>query len=108
MSTNPPEDMDGTQGPDPEHRLGTGAQTGIGTGIGCLSIVLAVPLLFVFAQVVGNFLVAMWVVFLLPVVIGIGLLFSMRTRGYGIGMLIASAAAWLIVLGPCVALLGGG
>jgi hypothetical protein len=86
--------------------LGTGAKIGIGSGIGCLSYVVALVL---FISAMSAFsqagTAAYFVIFGLPVLVGVALLFAPRTRGFGVGILIVAAASWLVVLGPCSALL---
>lgn len=94
--------------PQQERGLGNGAKVGIGTGIGCLSYIVAFVLfLSVISALSFAGTAAYFVIFGLPVLIGIGLLFSPRSRGIGVGMLIVSAAAWLIVIGPCIGLISG-
>jgi len=44
--------------------------------------------------------------FVLPVILGAVLLFWRKTRGIGVGVLIIAAAAWIVVIGPCLGLLG--
>lgn len=43
----------------------------------------------------------------LPLILGAVLLIWPKTRGIGVGVLIIAAAAWLVVIGPCLGLLGG-
>lgn len=43
----------------------------------------------------------------LPLILGAALLIWAKTRGIGVGVLIISAAAWLVVIGPCLGLLNG-
>ncbi|MGN7860230.1 hypothetical protein ACTJI8_06590 [Microbacterium sp. 22303] len=43
----------------------------------------------------------------LPLILGAVLLIWAKTRGIGVGVLIISAAAWLVVIGPCLGLLNG-
>jgi len=45
-------------------------------------------------------------VFVLPLILGAVLLFWRKTRGIGVGVLIIAAAAWIVVIGPCLGLLG--
>ncbi|MBW8763980.1 MAG: hypothetical protein JF592_15600 [Microbacterium sp.] len=86
--------------------LGNGAKIGIGSGIGCLSYVVAFFLFLGTMSVLSQAgPAAYFVIFGLPVLVGVGLLFSPRTRGFGVGILIVAAAGWLVVLGPCSTLL---
>nr|BFF10112.1 hypothetical protein GCM10025699_14150 [Microbacterium flavescens] len=48
----------------------------------------------------------LWPFILVPVLAGL-LMFSQRWRRFATGVLIVSAATWLIVIGPCLGLLGG-
>jgi hypothetical protein len=43
----------------------------------------------------------------LPLILGAVLLIWPKTRGIGVGVLIVSAAAWIVVIGPCLGLLNG-
>ncbi|MFJ6678269.1 hypothetical protein ACIQLK_03965 [Microbacterium sp. NPDC091382] len=78
---------------------------GIGAGIGCGAYVLG-GLLAIGLISVG--LIGFLAPFVIIAVVGIALMFSARTRGIGTGILIVTAAAWILVLGPCVALLSPG
>lgn len=81
---------------------------GAGFGLGCAAYVLGVPIMLASASAMaaaGAFGV-LWPFILIAVVSAL-LMISERTRRVGTGMLIASAAAWIIVIGPCVGLLGG-
>lgn len=90
----------------PRSGLGEGAKIGIGTGIGCVSYVLAFFLFLGTASALSRAGgAAYFVSFGIPVLVGIGLLFARRTRGFGVGILIISAAAWLVVIGPCAGLM---
>lgn len=82
-----------------------GAGVGIGTGIGCGAYVLA-GLLAIALISVG--LIGFLIPFVIIAVVGIALMFSPRTRPIGTGILIVTAAAWILVLGPCVALIAPG
>lgn len=90
----------------PRSGLGEGAKIGIGSGIGCVSYILALGLFIgtmsALSQAGGA---AYFVFFGIPVLVGAGLLFARRTRGVGVGILIISAAAWLVVIGPCAGLM---
>jgi hypothetical protein len=86
--------------------MGDGAKIGIGSGIGCVSYIVALVLFMgtmsALSQAGGA---AYFVFFGIPLLVGVGLLFARKTRGFGVGILIISAAAWLVVLGPCAGLL---
>lgn len=43
----------------------------------------------------------------IPLIVATALSIPSRTRRIGIGVFIAAAAAWLIVLGPCIAIVNG-
>ncbi|MEV8025859.1 hypothetical protein [Microbacterium sp. NPDC080220] len=86
-------------------RLSFGAGVGIGTGIGCGAYVLG-GLLAIALISVG--LIGFLAPFVIIAVVGVALMFSARTRPIGTGILIVTAAAWILVLGPCVALLAPG
>jgi hypothetical protein len=75
-------------------------------GIGCGAYVLGGVLAFATISVIGNIFGLLWP-FVIIAIVAVALMFSPRTRPYGTGILIVTAAAWIIVLGPCVALLGG-
>lgn len=81
---------------------------GAGFGIGCAAYVLGIPIMLasLTATAAAGFFGILWP-FILIVVVSALLMFSERTRRVGAGMLIASAAAWIIVIGPCIGLLGG-
>lgn len=86
--------------------LGEGAKIGIGSGIGCVSYVLALVLFIGTMSALSQAGAAAYFVFFgIPVLVGAGLLFARRTRGFGVGILIISAAAWLVVIGPCAGLM---
>ncbi|MFI8633334.1 hypothetical protein ACIGEP_12135 [Microbacterium sp. NPDC077663] len=82
-----------------------GAGVGIGTGIGCGAYVLGGLLAI---ALISTGLVGFLIPFVIIAVVGIALMFSARTRPIGTGILIVTAAAWILVLGPCVALLAPG
>ncbi|QEW02560.1 hypothetical protein [Microbacterium lushaniae] len=92
------------QPPGDRRRFGRGIAAGLGIGCGAyvLGIVLALGTLGVASTIFGF----LWP-FIAIAVVSIALMFSPRTRPYGTGMLIMTGAAWLIVIGPCIALLGG-
>ena len=83
-----------------------GGRIGIGVGLGCGAYVLGVVLLFATAGIIGNAYGWLWP-FLTIAAVAIVMMFFRRTRGIATGILIASAAAWIVVLGPCLAILNG-
>jgi hypothetical protein len=54
----------------------------------------------------GGILVLLWP-FLLIAVAAIVMMFFRATRPYATGVLIIAAAMWLVIIGPCIVLLGG-
>lgn len=99
------------QGPPPRKRPSLGA----GVGIGFAALFVAVLLLIFGSPVVGWLYELGWDIgifgflwpFILIVVVGVVLMFSQKWRRFATGYLIVTAAFWLIVLGPCIALLSG-
>ncbi|GGI46263.1 hypothetical protein BCL57_001324 [Agromyces flavus] len=91
----------------PAPGLSTGAGIGIGSGIGCGAVAIAFVLgvLLAAGQATGSGL-TLAIVCAVPLLVGIGLLFSRRTRSVGIGVLIVASAAWIVLIGPCVGVLG--
>jgi hypothetical protein len=79
---------------------------GVGPGIatGCGLQVLAFVLFSLTAGVIGTFFGLVWP-FVLVTVASAGLMFSRRWRRFATGALIVCAATWIIVIGPCIALL---
>ncbi len=77
---------------------------GIGCGVYVLLGMLMLPLISagLFAGFGGLILY-----FLIPAIIGVVVAASERARRVGLGMLIAAAATWLVVIGPCMGLLSG-
>ncbi|MFE6997224.1 hypothetical protein ACFVAE_14765 [Microbacterium sp. NPDC057659] len=97
--------------PEPYNPAGTrkpGPGMGAGFGIGCAAYVLGIPIMLasLSATAAAGALGVLWP-FIVILVISALLMISERTRRVGAGMLIASAAAWIIVIGPCIGLLGG-
>jgi hypothetical protein len=81
-----------------------------GVGLGCGGYILLVALIFV--PEVWGFLFSgsgptLLIYLAIPVAIGLVLLAIPDVRRLGAGVLIAAAASWLIVIGPCIALSGG-
>ncbi|WP_251443618.1 hypothetical protein [Microbacterium sp. USTB-Y] len=93
-----------TGAPAPRSGLGFGAGIGVGTAVGCVSMILALILFFSLANLGMAFSIGAVV---LPLILGAVLLIWRQTRGIGVGVLIISAAAWIIVIGPCLGLLNG-
>lgn len=91
---------------------GAGALWG-GVGIGCASYMLLALMMIFLVELVGRMqdvigpIPALIIYFSIPALVGVGLAIALKTRKFGIGMLIAAAASWLIVLGPCIGLLNG-
>ncbi len=86
----------------------TGKDVGIGAGIGCGLSLLAFLLGFALLSAGLTFLgTGIAGVGLLPVLVGVVMLFFPRARGLGVGVLIVSSALWITFIGPCLALLGG-
>lgn len=89
--------------------LSTGAGIGIGVGIGCGAHVVAFILLLATLMLGGMFgstLIGIIWPFVVVAIVAIVMLFWKRTRGIAIGMLIVAAAAWIVVLGPCLGMMG--
>ncbi|MEW2012647.1 MULTISPECIES: hypothetical protein [Microbacterium] len=82
-----------------------GAGVGIGTGIGCGAYVLGGLLAI---ALISTGLVGFLIPFVIIAIVGAALMFSARTRPIGTGILIVTAAAWILVLGPCIALIAPG
>ena len=101
----------GPQGPAPRRRPSLGA----GVGIGFAALFVGVLLLLFGSPVMGWLYDLGWDVgiwgflwpFILIVIVGVALMFSQKWRRFATGYLIVAAAFWLIVLGPCIALLSG-
>ena len=81
---------------------------GVGAGVatGCGLQVLAFILFFASASLMLNFFGALWPFILVTVGAGL-LMISRRWRRFATGALIVCAATWIVVIGPCIALLGG-
>lgn len=90
----------------PGGRGGFGGGVAAGLGIGCGAYVLGIVLALGTLGAVSTIFGFLWP-FIAIAVVSIALMFSPRSRPYGTGMLIMTGAAWLIVIGPCIALLGG-
>lgn len=96
------------QPPQPRRGLGFGAWLGIGIAIGLGAQIIALVLMFATVDLVQplGLLGLLWPFILVAVIAGV-LMFFPKTRGAATGILIMCAAAWLLVIGPCIALLGG-
>jgi hypothetical protein len=81
---------------------------GVGAGVaaGCGLQVLAFVLFLATSALMFNFLGALWP-FILATVGAALLMLSQRWRRFATGALIVCAATWIIVIGPCISLLGG-
>lgn len=79
-----------------------------GVGVGCGAYVLFGGLLAVLmgAGVISG-LLSLVIYFLVPAVVGAVMLAFAPTQRWGIGVLIAASATWLIIIGPCLGLLSG-
>jgi len=92
--------------------LSFGARLAIGIGIGLAAHVVGVAAVFALAPILSEMsdvlgpMTVLWP-FVLIAVVGIVLMFFVRPRPYATGILIAAAAMWLIIIGPCIALLTG-
>ncbi|MCK6066879.1 MULTISPECIES: hypothetical protein [Microbacterium] len=106
----PPHQPPGGAPPPPQQppggRRGFGGGVAAGLGIGCGAYVLGIVLALGTLGAVSTIFGFLWP-FIAIAVVSIALMFSPRSRPYGTGMLIMTGAAWLIVIGPCIALLGG-
>lgn len=93
----------GAPGAVPQARDG---RPGVGPGVatGCGLQVLAVVLFFLTAGLITGIFGALWP-FILVTVGAALLMISKRWRRFATGVLIVSAAAWIVVIGPCIALL---
>ncbi len=99
------------QGPPVRRRPSLGA----GVGIGFAALFAGVLLLLFGSPVLGWLYQVGWDVgiwgflwpFILIVTVGVVLMFSQKWRRFATGYLIVAAAFWLIVLGPCIALISG-
>jgi hypothetical protein len=79
---------------------------GAGVATGCGLQVLAIILFFATSALMFSFLGALWP-FILVTVGSALLMLSRRWRRFATGALIVCAATWIVVIGPCIALLGG-
>ncbi|OZB84840.1 MAG: hypothetical protein B7X32_05755 [Microbacterium sp. 13-71-7] len=72
--------------------------------MGCGSLLLALILFFSLTSLGTAISIGALV---LPLVLGAVLLIWRKTRGIGVGVLIISAAAWIVVIGPCLGMFNG-
>jgi hypothetical protein len=77
---------------------------GAGVATGCGLQVLALILFWLTAGLIGTFFGLLWPFILITVAAG-ALMFSHRWRRFATGALIVCAATWIVVIGPCIALL---
>lgn len=93
--------------PVPAPRTGPGIGTGIGLGCGAhvLGVLFMLGALGAMLPFGGMFGI-LWP-FVLIAVVSLGLLIPERTRRVGAGMTIIAAATWIVLIGPCLAILGG-
>jgi hypothetical protein len=89
--------------PPPKQGPSFGAGIGIGVGIGCGAYVVGGIVMLATISLIGNIFGFIWP-FILIVVAAIVMMFFARTRPIATGILIVSAAAWVVVIGPCLAL----
>ena len=102
-------------GPAPGPPVRRRPSLGAGVGIGFAALFVGVLLLIFGSPVLGWLYDLGWDVgvwgflwpFILIVIVGVVLMFSQKWRRFATGYLIVTAAFWLIVLGPCIALLSG-
>jgi hypothetical protein len=91
---------DGTAPQDTRPGLGTGIATGCGLQV------LGVVVVFGTLAYVGSIWGILWPFIIITVLAGL-LMISRRWRRFATGVLIVTAAMWIVVLGPCVAVMGG-
>jgi len=94
--------------PSPEGTAAEPGRPGVGIGIatGCGLQVLGAVLFLATIGVIGSIWGLVWPFVLITVLAG-ALMFSRRWRRFATGVLIVSAASWLIVIGPCIGMMGG-
>ena len=90
------------RGDPPQRSFGGGLAAGVGIGCGAFvaGALVILATLGMVASTVGFF----WP-FILIAIIAIVMMFFRRTRPIATGMLIVTAAMWIIVIGPCLALI---
>ena len=88
----------------PAPKSGPGAGAGVATGCGLQ--VLAFILFSVTGGLMFGFVGALWP-FILVTIGSALLMLSKRWRRFATGALIVCVATWIVVIGPCIALLSG-
>lgn len=89
--------------------LSFGAGLGIGIAIGVVAHIIGIVLMFASIGVSsgdGGPLVLLWP-FLLIALAAAVMMFFTATRSFATGILLIAAAMWLVIIGPCIAILGG-
>lgn len=93
--------------PEPARRgLSFGAGLGIGTAIGVVAHGIGVAAMFAFLEALGGaggLLGFLWPFLLIAAAAGVMMFFA-PTRSFATGILIIAAAMWLVIIGPCIAL----
>ena len=84
------------------------SRPGVGPGVatGCGLQVLAVILFFLTAGLIPTFFGALWPFILFTIGAAL-LMLSKRWRRFATGVLIVAAASWIVVIGPCIAIING-
>ncbi|GAA1981568.1 hypothetical protein GCM10009777_13930 [Microbacterium pumilum] len=84
------------------------SRPGVGPGVatGCGLQVLAVILFFLTAGIIPSFFGALWPFILFTIGAAL-LMLSRRWRRFATGALIVAAATWIVVIGPCIAIING-
>ncbi|MFF8188749.1 hypothetical protein ACF044_15965 [Microbacterium sp. NPDC016588] len=107
--TAPPEEPGapaGSGAPAAPPAAGRGPGVGVGVGLGCVAHVIAFPLMLITLMSAAGIWGALWPFYVIGLAAIVGM-FSEASRKVSTGVLIVSAAAWIVFLGPCVALVGG-
>lgn len=103
--TTPPPGYHGPPPPatPPARRgLGVGAGVGIGFGMQALAVLLFIGTIII--GIASNIFAALWP-FIVVTIAAAVLMFFPKWRRLATGVLIVSGATWLIVIGPCIAIL---
>ncbi|WP_137845038.1 hypothetical protein [Microbacterium sp. 2FI] len=92
----------GDEGAAPVKETRPGIWAGVGTGCGLhfIGIILMITLL----GTIGSIWGWIWPFIAIPVIAG-ALMFSRTWRRFATGILIVSAATWIVVIGPCVGII---
>ncbi|WP_148286423.1 hypothetical protein [Microbacterium sp. B19] len=85
---------------------GRGPGVGAGVGLGCAAHVIAFPLMVLSLMSAAGIWGALWPFYVIGVAAIVGMFFE-SSRKVSTGVLIVSAAAWIVLLGPCIAVVGG-